>query len=250
MTKSSRVVLSIVGMVFSIYGAGASTSFAQNQSDENSLAVTNIDFSADDGVAFQADLPTCQNAVNNVARITDISLLNDCMDFFWHNGDAENPPGSFNNQITLGERWVQLDPQATQTYTVVAWLLWSKFATWQHDPKQMPDGATKAQEAIDLLLVGRRANPTDADYHLDCGETMLGLAKFHAPQYYSFVEDSYKLADRYFTDPAKKVRARLNLGHTYRYENKIPDAIDAYESVLAIDPNNVVAQRYLAILKK
>jgi tetratricopeptide (TPR) repeat protein len=198
---------------------------------------------------YEGSASTCQAALQNLAQVTDIDLLNDCMEYYWHHGDEENPPGSYNNTIALGRRWVQVDPQATQTYTVVAWLLWSKWVTWSNHPEQMPDGATKAQEAIDLLLVGRAANSTDGDYHLDCGNTILPLAKFHLPQYYPFVEKSFQLADQYFTDPAKKVRTRLNLGHTYRYENKKAEAIAAYKSVLEIDPNNTVAIRYLKELQ-
>ena len=202
----------------------------------------------DEGLV-SVDLAKCESTLKTLNQQTDLDVMNSCIEFYWHNGEYDDPPGSYNKLIRLGKRMVAVDPEQTGIYTMTAWLLWSKYATWRNHPENMPDGATKADEAMELLYQGRRANPEDAAYHNDCGDTITGLAQNYLPNLWAFVEESYRLADRYASESALKVRARLSLGHILRKQKKKSEAIKAYESVLEIDPTNRSALRILEELK-
>lgn len=223
--------LSMLGMVFLFNSADVRA----HESDE------------DDGAAEAA---YCQKVMDRLDRVTDQDQLARCTDFYWHNAGYENPPGSFNNVIRIGYRIIALDPQATSTYTGIAWLLWSKWVTWKKNPENMPDGETKADESIALLMRGRKANPTNAEYHLDAAQTIEPFARHHQPARNAFVLESYALADRYAQVDSIKIRARLSTGHVLRRLGEKEKALRSYEAVLVLDPQNRVALRCIEELKK
>ena len=203
--------------------APASSSDDELQTDEDGHQHEKVDFE------------TCEKTVAHLPYESDLDLLNSCIEWYWHNGGADL---GWKKIIKIGYRIVDVDPQQTQTYTVIAWLLWSKWVTWDKDHAQMPDGEKKVEEALALLYRGRAANPEDADYHNDCGNTMAPLAQFHRPEVWPFVTESFRLADRYAATNQLRLRARISLGHAYRRQKMWNEALTAYSTALAIDPNN------------
>ena len=55
----------------------------------------------------------------------------------------------------------------------------------------------------------------------------------------------YLYAEELATDRDMRIRIRKSLGHRFREQEKIPEATHWYRAVLALDPENRVAQRYL-----
>jgi tetratricopeptide (TPR) repeat protein len=197
------------------------------------------------GAAPKNELTRCIHAADHASQIHDPALLVACMDFFFQNGEHDSPPGSFNRVIALGYRELELEPRNTSIYAEVAWLLYSKYATWTRAPDQMPDGESKAREAVELLLSGRKHLNGEASFHMEAGNTIWPLARYHLPEYYAFTIESFERADA-LAPPAKtRVRARLNLGHIHRELGDREPAISWYRKVLDIEPKNAVAIKYL-----
>ena len=209
------------------------------------VAILSLTLGAGAKLAQADDLQTCQKALSHLSQVYSLDLLAQCQDFYWHNGDLDAPAGSFNNIIKLGYRYIALAPDAHEQYGNMAWLLWSKWCTYNRDHAQMPDGATKLEEAKQLLFSGRRANPNDADYFFESANMFFMMTNY-SPELVAEAIADYKRTDELtiqITQP--KIRSRLNIAHLLRKGGDIPNAIVWYKRVLEIDPTNKVAQKCL-----
>ena len=193
-------------------------------------------------VLAAADKPACESVMANLDKTADLDLLSDCFNFYWHNQQFDAPEGSYNNIVSIGKRIVVVDPSDYDTWTTTAWILWSKWVTWSHNPEKMPDGATKLGEAYRLLLDGQSHNLTNAIYHWQAATTMWVAAKSYSPEFYPFVLDSYQRADVFATNNDLKIRARFKLGLIYQNELKQnAEALYWYHQVLELDPTHTGA---------
>ncbi len=196
------------------------------------------------------DQKICAEIVDQVSQESDLDRLDDCMELYWHNGQFENPPGSFSNLIKLGYRYLELDPYETDLYSTMAWLLWSKWRTWKDSPELMPDGENKVEEAISLLYRGRDYHWENANYFKSAGEIIWPLAKHYRPELFSFVIENFEIGETLANDPALKIKFRLNLGHAFRHQQRKDDAIFWFERVLELDPENKIALENLEKLRE
>ncbi len=178
---------------------------------------------------------------DHLQRVFSPEILDLCAEYFWHN----SPSSSFSEVIACTNRRIELAPQVVEPYTTNAWLMWSEWVSWTLDPKKMPKGKGQVDEAIRLIRKGRAANPHSAEYHLDAAETIAPLAHHHRPELMDFVIRYYLYAEELATDRDMQIRIRKGLGHRFREQDKIPEAIQWYRAVLALDPDNRVALRYL-----
>jgi len=178
---------------------------------------------------------------NHLEQAFSTDILDLCAEYFWHN----SPSSNFSEVIACTNRRIELEPQVVEPYTTNAWLMWSEWVSWKLDPRKMPEGQGQADEAIRLIRKGRAANPHSAEYHLDAAETIAPLAQHHRPELTDFVIRYYLYAEELATDRDMQIRIRKSLGHRFREQDKIPEAIQWYRAVLALDHDNKVALRYL-----
>ncbi|NUO10365.1 MAG: hypothetical protein HUU08_17185 [Candidatus Brocadia sp.] len=191
-----------------------------------------------------------ERALQDINHQYDADLLRECMGFYLDNQQLDNPQGSYNKAIRLGYQIVSIDHKDIDTYTTVAWLLWSKWVCWTRKPNRMPDGEGKADEAVKLLSWGKQWNQKSARFYKESADTIWPLAKYYRADLYDFVIENYQKADLLaLANDLFKVRVRLNLGHIYRQTGKKETAVYWYQRVLEIAPDNEVAGRYLAYLK-
>lgn len=180
----------------------------------------------------------------------DTGLLRECMGFYLDNQQYDSPQGSYNKAIRLGYQIVNIDRRDIDTYTTVAWLLWSKWVCWTKKPNGMPDGEGKADEAVELLNWGKQWNQKSALFYKESADTIWPLAKYYRADLYDFVIENYRKADLLAGgNDLLKIRVRLNLGHIYRQIGKKKPAMYWYQRVLELAPNNEVADRYFAHLE-
>lgn len=180
----------------------------------------------------------------------DTELLRECMGFYLDNQQFDSPQGSYTKAIRLGYQIVTIDHKDIDTYTTMAWLLWSKWVCWTKNPNRMPDGEGKADEAVDLLNWGKQWNLKSERFYKESADAIWPLAKYHRTDLYDFVIENYRKADLLAgSNDLLRVRIRLNLGHIYRQINEKKPATYWYKRVLEIAPNNEVAARYLAHLE-
>lgn len=180
----------------------------------------------------------------------DTELLRECMGFYLDNQQFDSPQGSYTKAIRLGYQIVTVDRKDIETYTTMAWLLWSKWVCWTKNPDRMPDGEGKADEAVDLLNWGKQWNLKSGRFYKESADTIWPLAKYHRTDLYDFVIENYRKADLLAgSNDLLRIRIRLNLGHIYRQINEKKPAIYWYKRVIEIAPNNEVAARYLARLE-
>jgi tetratricopeptide (TPR) repeat protein len=188
--------------------------------------------------------------LGHLQDVYDADILAACADFFFHDpGDADDTSG-YSKSVACSLRSIELDPQAIDLYTTSAWLLWSNWVTWKQDPQRVSDGPAKLELAIQLIKQGRAANPDSALYHYDAANTMAPLARHHLPDLMDWVIHYYHHAEALATDKALRVQICKVLGHRYRIQGKIEEAIRWYRVTLELDPDNKVARRYLERLQK
>ncbi|MCC6579010.1 MAG: tetratricopeptide repeat protein [Phycisphaeraceae bacterium] len=190
-----------------------------------------------------------QRLTEQLSTTVDILLICALMDFYWHHGNLDNPPGSFDHCIRLGYRYLELEPKepgAGTMYSDTAWLLWSRWVNWKNDPKQMPVGEGDDEVALRLLERGSAVNPDNAPYHYDAAMSLWGLAQFHNPKYYDFITRSLKVAAANAKDDKLKARVFMQLGHAYRKQGQMAEAKTWYEKVLSVEPENEIARRIIA----
>jgi tetratricopeptide (TPR) repeat protein len=85
-------------------------------------------------------------------------------------------------------------------------------------------------------------NPADIVYYQIQGKILFLLVdKFNAPDKVDAAVVSYTKVAELELDPTKKREAQIKVGDSYRAAFLVPQAIDAYQKVLADDPNNVSA---------
>lgn len=191
-----------------------------------------------------------ERVIQDLNRQYDADLLRECMGFYLDNQQLDNPQGSYNKAIRLGYQIVNIDHQDIDTYTTVAWLLWSKWVCWTKKPNRMLDGEGKADEAIELLNWGEQWNQKSARFYKESADTIWPLAKYYRADLYDFVIENYRKADLLAgSNDLQRIRIRLNLGHIYRQIGEEKPAIYWYRRVIEIAPNNEVACRYLARLE-
>ncbi|MFN3532655.1 MAG: tetratricopeptide repeat protein [Candidatus Brocadia sp.] len=191
-----------------------------------------------------------ERVLQDTNRQYDTDLLRECMGFYLDNQQYDSPQGSYNKAIRLGYQIVNIDRLDIDTYTTMAWLLWSKWVCWTKTPGKMPDGEGKADEAIELLNWGKQWNQKSARFHKESADTIWPLAKYYRTDLYDFVIENYRKADLLsVANDLFKVRVRLNLGHIYRQMGKKRPAMYWYRRVLEIAPSNEIAGRYLAYLE-
>ena len=191
----------------------------------------------------------CERLVAQLSKSKNLKLMYECMDFYWHGG-LDPLGGQFTSIIKIGRRAVEINPTDAATYTNIAWLEWSGYATWLKYPSEVPDGAGRADRAVQLLNQGLKYLGNDANYRKDIADTIWPLAKNYRKDLLPFVVTHYEAAFNLSTDVKIKVRAALNIGHVYRRD--IQDkalAIFWYKKVLDIEPDNKVAKNYLQQLE-
>lgn len=180
----------------------------------------------------------------------DTGLLKECMGFYIDNQQFDSPQGSYNKAIRIGYRIVTIDHKDIDTYTTIAWLLWSKWVSWTKNPNRMPDGEGKADQAVELLNWGKQWNRKSERFYKESADTIWPLAKYYRTDLYEFVIENYRKADLLAGEnDLVRVRVRLNLGHAYRQIHEKQNAIYWYKRVLELAPANDIAIRYLACLE-
>jgi len=191
-----------------------------------------------------------EKVLQDLNRQYDTELLRECMGFYLDNQQFDSPQGSYNKAIRLGYQIVNVDRKDIDTYTTVAWLLWSKWVCWTKKPNRMPDGEGKADEAVELLNWGKQWNLKSARFYKESADAIWPLAKYYRADLYDFVIENYRKADLLArANDLLRVRVRLNLGHIYRQIGKKKPAIYWYQRVLELAPNNEVAGRCLTQLE-
>jgi tetratricopeptide (TPR) repeat protein len=77
---------------------------------------------------------------------------------------------------------------------------------------------------------------------------------YNAIGYAYFVQKQYDMAIKHYKEALELnpeyIFALNNLGHSYEQKNLVPQALEAYEKVLAIAPNNETAKRRANSLRK
>lgn len=121
---------------------------------------------------------------------------------------------------------LEIEPEQEELYGSLAWLLWSKWATWHQSPGAMPDGEGKDLEAIKLLEAGGGVLASSASYWLSAEQVICPLAN--------------QLGDR-----AQQIRARLDLGHATRNPGKLVEARAWYNPVIELELSNPLALKEL-----
>ncbi|MCE7910363.1 MAG: hypothetical protein DCC43_00940 [Candidatus Brocadia sp.] len=191
-----------------------------------------------------------EQALRNLDRQHDADLLRECMGFYIDNQQFDNPEGSYNKAIRIGYQILNIDRKDIDTYTTMAWLLWSKWVSWTINPTRMPDGEGKADQAVELLNWGKQWNLKSERFYKESADTIWPLAKHYRTDLYGFVIENYRKADLLAeSNDLARVRIRLNLGHAYRQINEKKTAIAWYKRVLEIAPTNEIAIHYLACLE-
>lgn len=175
----------------------------------------------------------------------DTDLMWQLMDYYWHRGDLDTPPASFNRTILMSYRFVELEPESPTIYANAAWLLWSRWVSWKKNPEKRELGEGDDAKALAFLQRGRKALPEHSPYHYDAGMTLWGLARYHDPKYWDFIIESFILADKHATTQRDTIRARLMLGHAYRQTDQLEKAKQAYQRVLEADPEHEIAKRLI-----
>lgn len=188
-----------------------------------------------------------QWVIDHLDQSVDTELMSQLMDFYWHHGNLDSPPATFERIIQLSYRYVQVEPDAPEIYTNAAWLLWSRWVSWTQAPDTFPKGKGDDETAIAFLLKGSTACKDNAAYHYDAAMTVWGLARHHNEKYFDFILAELNLAEKVIKKDETwlHTRIRLTLGHTYRHLKQLDKAKKAYESVLQVDPENEVAKRIL-----
>ncbi len=231
-----RPVFAIVSILLLVFAA-FSSSFAFGKGEGTSDS---------DRVVYEFS----ESVLQDINRQYDTDLLRECMGFYLDNQQFDSPQGSYNKAIRLGYQIVNVDHRDIDTYTTMAWLLWSKWVCWNKNPGQMPDGDGKADEAVELLNWGKQWNSKSARFYKESADIIWPLAKHYRTDLYDFVIENYREADLLTeaNDPLR-VRIRLNLGHIYRQTGQKRPAMFWYRRALEIAPGNEVAGRYLAQLE-
>jgi len=181
----------------------------------------------------------------HAARLKDPEFLMAVSDHFWHNQELDDPPGSYNRLVDLNLRALELAPHAVSLYGTTAWLLWSKWVSWQQDPKSMPGGKTKLDEALALLTRGDRANPGNAEFLCEAGSVLLPVIRYHRPDLAAVAEGYLRRA----AETAQGGKIAVKAWRTYagllfrggRYE----EAARWYRKLLEAAPESEVARRRL-----
>ncbi len=177
------------------------------------------------------------------------AILTRCADYFWHHADADGPFSGYSHVIACTDRQIELDPQDIEAYTNNAWLLWSDWVSWTHDPNKMPNGREGVDRALRTLEKGHAANPLNALFHVDAAQTLYPLALHHRPDLMAVVTRYYTQAHDLISDRDLLIRIRKGLGHVYRNQGQTAQALHWYRSVLELDPGNPVALRYIQKLE-
>jgi hypothetical protein len=199
---------------------------------------------ASDNHASNSD-QVCANLVANINKSRNVELMYECYDFYWHGG---NDPlgGQFTSMVKIGRRVVAVNPQDAQMYTGTAWLEWSGYVTWLKNPSEVPDGAGRADSAVQLLNQGLKYLGEDPLFRKDVADTIWPLAKNYRKDFFPFVITNYEAMLDLTKDVKLKVRAALNIGHIYRRDlQDTALAIVWYKKVLEMEPDNKVAKNYL-----
>jgi tetratricopeptide (TPR) repeat protein len=188
--------------------------------------------------------------LHHLDAVYDPSILGTCADHFFHNPEKDGETTGYSNTVACTDRSIELDPRAIDLYTTNAWLLWSDWVSWKLDPQRVSNGRDKLDRAVRLIKKGRAANPASAAYHFDAANTMAPLALHHRPDLMDWVIHYYHHAEALATDRAQRAQICKVLGHRYRIQGKIEEAIRWYRITLELDPENEVAERYLKQLQK
>lgn len=121
--------------------------------------------------------------------------------------------------------------------SLAAWFDYDRaaYAMQQNDWKEAADKLTK-------LLVH---NPDRSDLLYDTGVASFNTGSFEQAQaYFQHVTAMHTV------DPLLKEQAHFNLGNTYVELKKLPEAIEQYEQVLKLNPDNERAKHNLALVKE
>lgn len=231
--RSLFLMVAILLVAFATFGSSFALEKGQGTSDSDRL-----------------DYEFHESVLQDISRQYDTELLRESMGFYLDNQQFDSPEGSYNKAIRLGYQIVNVDRRDIDTYTTMAWLLWSKWVSWNKEPNRMPDGGGKADEAVELLNWGKQWNQKSARYYKESADTIWPLAKYYRADLYDFVIENYRKADLLAeANDLLRIRVRLNLGHVYRQTGQKRPAMFWYRRVLEIAPKNEVAGRYLAHLE-
>ncbi|TVM03947.1 MAG: hypothetical protein CV087_02735 [Candidatus Brocadia sp. WS118] len=231
--KSRFSIAAVLCMVFSSFASSFATEKAAGLSDS-------------DQIIYELS----EQVLQDLQSQYDTDVLKECMGFFIDNQQFDSPQGSYNKAIQLGYQIVNVDHKDIDTYTTMAWLLWSKWVSWTKNPDRMPDGEGKADQAVELLNWGKQWNQKSERFYKESADTIWPLAKYHRTDLYEFVIENYRKADILAgSNDLIRVRIRLNLGHAHRQIHEHKTAIYWYKRVLEIAPKNEIALHCLACLE-
>jgi len=199
------------------------------------------------GAPLSAHAADCNAVLANLSQETNLSVLDDCKDQFWDQGKLDE-------FVALSYRCIDLDPNYEVDYEMINWVRLSQYVNEliAAHGAPLPDGDSKVIEAKQIYEQGAPRFKNDPTYFLDVGTTDMNIAfRNNIVEIFPVSLDAFERAETAATqagNTALIIRARLDIGHNYRYAGQKDLAIAAYRRVLLLDPQNPVALHYIALL--
>jgi tetratricopeptide (TPR) repeat protein len=191
----------------------------------------------------------CSETMQNLDRVDDMEVLEQCQAFYWHNQFLDQPPGSYQNVARIIQRSLELDPFQPDQFSNLAFLRYSQWCLWKKHPEEAPYGLNGALDARKILEIGGFYNWDVPRFHLEAGIHFTTVARYHDETYYTpaiqFLERAAELSSG---DPAAAARALISLGHVHRALDHIGDARACYQRALEVDPGNSIAEKQIRML--
>jgi tetratricopeptide (TPR) repeat protein len=195
--------------------------------------------------AWALEHDECAYTYAQRARLRSISRLESCMSYYFYHQQFEADQSPFWKVTQLGLRILELDPTQTGVYSDVAWLFYSQWRMKEGDPDFYNDAFSEGPRlARELLARGAAALPEDPQYFYEKGMIEWIFVRYQEEWLEPAVASFLKSAEL-SSEIKVKVRSRLNAGHIYRKAERLEEAREQYQAVLALDPGNEVALRYL-----
>ncbi len=203
----------------------------------------------------RAQYDRCEGIIAGTARKVRAQDYEDCSDFYIGHADYDRPLGGFFKVTKINHLYFKAHKTEIDLYQLVAWLEWSSYINWKHDPEKIgPGGATRADEAIATIREGERVYMADAHYHYESAKT-LELGAFHPKwpikEWIAVIEDQYQIAMRLAGDNKNlTIYCQLGMARNARRQGDNVKARAWYELVLQSDPTNEIARDAIKYLDK
>jgi hypothetical protein len=200
--------------------------------------------------SFADQVSVCRNAVRDLQAVRRVSVLVDCLDFYWHSGDPEDTVHGYDRMLQIGERLVVLEPAQLTTYGDLAWLYWSRWKETVKEPESLPqrlDYLGKLRQLLNRAL-GVPSLQREFLFLSDTGFTIYMMQKDLLdllPMMQSLFERALVVAN--LNDPEQKqtsvnVAKQLGYHHLNQFGNK-RRALDYFNYALELQPSNAGARR-------